>query len=116
MPSKVQILKILAGEVNPLSRGTLAEKMGLSTYRGFQTQLDRFKKYGLIEHNEERQYWITAKGRTELLEEFESAKLAKEQAHVFLSITEADLAKLEQKEFNQVWEALGKIIRKRAGA
>lgn len=69
MPSKTQILNILANEATPaapLHRNKLAEKLGENTYRSFQTQLDRFEKQGLIEGNPDHEYYITELGIKDL--------------------------------------------------
>ena len=72
MPSKAQILNILASEATPatpLHRNRLAEKLGENTYRSFQTQLDRFEKQGLIEGTPDHEYFITEAGVKELSDE-----------------------------------------------
>lgn len=72
MPSKTQILKVLANEATPatpLHRNKLAEKLGENTYRSFQTQLDRFEKQELIEGNTDHEYNITELGLKELSDE-----------------------------------------------
>lgn len=69
MPSKAQILNILASdstEATPLHRNKLADKLGENSYRTFQTQLDRFEKQGLIDGNPDHEYWITDVGMKEL--------------------------------------------------
>ena len=69
MPSKAQILNILASETAPLHRNKLAEKLGENTYRSFQTQLDRFEKQGLIDGTPDHEYSVTEAGIKELSDE-----------------------------------------------
>lgn len=69
MPTKAQILNILANEPAPLHRNKIAEKLGENTYRSFQTQLDRYEKQELIEGTLDHEYSITELGRKELSSE-----------------------------------------------
>jgi len=66
MPSKEQILKLLANEAASLHRNKIAEKLGENTYRTFQTQLDRFEKQGLVEGTPDHEYSVTEAGMKEL--------------------------------------------------
>lgn len=112
MPSKIQILRGLEKESTPVSRERLATILGETSYRTFQTQLDRLKNQGLVRQNEMHEYWITDLGSRELVET-EINKSMLEPNRLFLYITEFDLSRLDDKEFSEVWQALGKIIRKR---
>jgi hypothetical protein len=92
MPSKAQILNILANESTPLHRNKLAEKLGENTYRSFQTQLDRFEKQGLIDGNPDHEYSITDMGIKELssesmvTEELDEEKLGTTEYQKFIQL------------------------------
>lgn len=96
MPSKGQILKLLAtesSETNRMHRNTIAEKLGQTSYRPFQSQLDRFERQGLIEGNEEHEYYLTDAGKIDLEseatiteDEFNEEKLGSTEFQKFISL------------------------------
>jgi len=67
MASRRQILGIMAGASAPMGRAEMEEKVGES-YRGFQTQLNRWETDGLIEDKGDHHYVLTEKGRNATLE------------------------------------------------
>jgi len=69
MPDRTQILSVIAkkgNEATPIHRNKIAEELGERSYRSFQTQMDRYEKAGLIEGNEDHEYYITEAGLAEL--------------------------------------------------
>jgi len=71
MPSQAEILNIVANEEKPLHRQRIAEKLGESSYRSFQTQLDRLARQGLLEATPDHEYSITESGKMKISEESE---------------------------------------------
>lgn len=69
MPSKRQILELIAQEAEPIHRNEIAKKLGEPSYRSFQTQLSRFEKQGLIDGTPDYKYSITELGQDELSKE-----------------------------------------------
>jgi len=111
MPTKYDILNVLARADHPLRREQLAVLLGQTTYRTFQTQLDRFEKQEMVKQ-ENHAYSILERGRL-ILDEIEVEKSVVEGRFLF-SVTESELKGLGDEEFDEVWAALGKIIRKKA--
>lgn len=100
MPSKAQILSVLANEASqtaPLHRNRLAEKLGENTYRSFQTQLDRYEKQGLIEGTPDHEYYITEAGLKELSTE----------SMITEGISEEKLGTTEYQKFIQLGQITG---------
>src|SRR4030042_6940532 len=132
MATKLQIFKILAACQVPVSREFIADRVGES-YRNFQTQLDRWKKQGVIEEKH-RLYLLTQAGELEL-KELEHPKVNQEpspelklkiadkviqyqeemaKATSFrIVIIEDDLNRLTEPEFKKVWGILAILIRSR---
>jgi hypothetical protein len=71
MPTIKEIYSVLAGETAPLHRSNLAEKLGESSYRSFQPQLDRGVKHGHLIISGDHEYRITESGLKKLNEEAE---------------------------------------------
>lgn len=63
MPTQEQIFNVLAGEPEPLHRNKLAERLGESSYRGFQIMLDRAVKGGLLDVTPDHEYSLTEAGK-----------------------------------------------------
>ena len=110
MPTKEEILRVIPGEGEPISREVIAEVLGETTYRGFQTQLDRFEKYGLIRDMGDHHYLKTEIGDKALSEETHQRELSQQFS---LTINQSDLAVMEEKDFLILWRMFGQIVRKR---
>ena len=62
MAGKENIMKVLAAESGPITLLELGKKLGLPT-TNFTTQVIRMKEHGEVEVNENKEYFITDKGR-----------------------------------------------------
>ena len=88
MASQEDLLKLLANEEAPLHRNKIAEKLGESSYRPFQTQLDRLTKSGDLKVSSEHEYSITEAGLKKLSEEPKDTKMVEETNEELLGTTE----------------------------
>ena len=113
MPTNQQILTILATEPAPLHRNKLAEKLGETSYRPFQTMLDRGVKNGLMEVNGDHEYSITEAGKKELetksmvTEEIDEEKLGTTEYQKFIlkgKMTGVAPPELIKQTADHVWE------------
>ena len=69
MPTQREILDLLAresSETAPIHRNKMAERFGETSYRSFQTPLDRLVKLGQLKVTADHEYWITDVGQQEL--------------------------------------------------
>lgn len=90
MPTNQQILTILANEPAPLHRNKIAEKLGETSYRPFQTMLDRNVRQGLMEVSGDHEYSITEAGKKKLetesivAEELDEERLGTTEYQIFI--------------------------------
>lgn len=69
MPTQRELLDLLSRESTetaPMHRNKIAEKFGETSYRSFQTPLDRLVKAGQLKVTQDHEYWITDAGKDEL--------------------------------------------------
>jgi len=122
MATKEQIFKVLGPCQIGLDRKRIGELIG-EEYRHFQSQLNRWVKTGLLEEHEHH-YLLTESGREELeklehpgleesLKTTEAPIIQKQGAYFHLLVTQDDLNRLSEPDFEATWNSLGKIIRSR---
>jgi predicted transcriptional regulator len=97
MPSTEQILGVIANEEKPLHRNKIAEKLGETSYRSFQTMLDRAVKNGLLKVSGEHEYSITEEGEDEL----------KKKSEVTTEISDESLGTTEYQKFISLGKTTG---------
>jgi len=106
MATILQILRCLSSS-QAKSRKDLESQLGQS-YRTFQTQLDRLCKTGTIQDIGDHYYLLTEPGNDRLME-FEVTSYNPPRFSIIIS--ENDLARLDDSEFEQAWHLIGHVIR-----
>lgn len=88
MASQDEILKLIDGEESPIHRNKIAEKLGESSYRPIQTQLDRLVKAGYLNTTSDHEYSVTEAGKNKLSEQPVATQIVEELSEEKLGTTE----------------------------